>query len=242
VEANTLNLEHFLISSSATKPALAPSFDLSELNTWSGPGHPSGVAYVIEDNFGIYTPSTGAFAAKDTFTLRDDLRRQIVVDAVGLIEHFSASNASAVMAQSTMVLKLPRFVYLKQGPEIGQRRNEPVPMFLSDPFDSLFQRLLDFENADRIDSESVVAPVALQKARQVLDAACQERVVPTKLLRDSNGVFFYFSNHARYVEIECDNDGDIGFVMSDRSGNPAVWLSESSRLRSDLARVRAFLL
>jgi len=83
--------------------------------------------------------------------------------------------------------------------------------------------------------------VALSNAMQVLDVSRQERLLPSKLLRGSSGVFVYFSSDHRYAEIECDDDGDIGIVMSDRSGNPALWFSQSTRLRSDLARIRAFL-
>ena len=244
MEANTLNLaEQFAVSNAATESLLLPMVDTSELHGWSGPGRELKVSYVIEDDFGIQTATTSVFAITSATARRDELQRRIVFDAAGLIEQFSASNVSAVLAQSTNVLNLSRAVFLKCSADLAVRRDDTIPMYVvSDPFPPLYQKLTELGHADVRDSWDIPTAVALSNARQVLDATRQERMLPSKILRGSNGVFVYFSNEPQYAEIECDNDGDIGIVMSDRSGNPTLWFSESNRLRSDLARIRAFLI
>jgi hypothetical protein len=82
----------------------------------------------------------------------------------------------------------------------------------------------------------------MSNAERVLDSARAEQILPSKILRGANGVFLYFSSESRYAEIECDDDGDISIVLSDRSGNPELWLSNGGQLRADLAKIRAFII
>ncbi len=238
--------EKFAVSNAATESVLVPTLDPRAWHGWGGPGGSVGesrLAYVMEDHFGIQMVTAGVFTINAATALRDDLQRSLIVDAAGLIEQFSASNVSAVLAQPACALNLPRRVFLKRSNDLAAYREDNVRTYVvSDPFPALHERLAELGRAEPLNSENIPAGIALSNARRVLDAARDERVLPSKILRGSGGVFLYFSNEARYAEIECDNDGDIGIVMSDRSGNPKLWFSESNRLRSDLARIRAFLI
>lgn len=239
--------EKFAVSTAATEPAPVTALEPGAWRSWVGPSNAAGgeleIAYVIQDYFGVQTVSAGVFAVQAAIPRVDDLYRSVVVDATGLIEQFSASNVSAVLAQSAGVLNLPRRVFLKTGNDPGVYRKDNVRAFVvSDPFPGLHKQLAELGRKDTRTKDGGPAAIALTNAAKVLDAARAERILPTKILRGIDGVFLYFSNQERYVEVECDNDGDIGIVMSDRSGNPRLWLSETSQLRADLAKIRAFLI
>lgn len=236
--------EKFALSNAATESGLIRAPYPRPWQSWGGASTESELqfAYVMEDYLGIQMVTAGVFTSAAT-ALCNDLQRSVVVDATGLIEQFSASNVSIVLAQPASALNVPRRVFLKRSNDVAQYREDNVHTYVvSDPFPALREELAQIGRIDPHHSQNDLASVALSNAAKVLDAARDEGVLPVKILRGSSGVFLYFSNNARYAEIECDNDGDIGVVMSDRSGNPTLWFSDSNQLRSDLARIRAFLL
>lgn len=197
-------------------------------------------AYVLEDHFGIQSVTAGVFA--NAAAAGPDLQRSVVVDAAGLIEYFTASNMSVVLAQPASALHVPRAVFMKRTRDVTQYREDSVRTYvLSDPFRRLREELTRMSRAAPVLGESPIAPIAISNTARVLDAAQDQNLAPSKLLRGADGIFVYFSDQERYAEIECDSDGDIGVVISDRSGKPEVWLTGPKQLHSDLASIRAFL-
>jgi hypothetical protein len=111
----------------------------------------------------------------------------------------------------------------------------------ADPFVALYDGLDGLATFNKKSGE-VPSKEAIDNTRRLLDAAYAEQLLPKKVLRGSGGsVYVYFSNGTQYAEVECDSEGDILMVLSDRLSSPEPWLSGVERLRSDLARIRAFL-
>lgn len=238
---HSLNLaERFEVGSSAvTSVPTLPLAGLTE-SSWNWPGRQQEAVYVVEHDFGVRTLTASAVGLSIAPVRQDELHRRIVFGSGGQIEQFSASNISAVLAQPANVLNLSASIFLKCNVEFLGHGGEARPTFLaSDPYPPLYEKLDELRLAH---AAGVLAEAAIRNAEEVITAARHEGVLPTRILQGAEGVFFYFSKDARYAEIECDNDGDIGFVLSDRSGNPTVWFSESKRLRSDLAKISAFLI
>lgn len=235
-------VEDFSVSNAVTETAAILPFFPQTPYSW-GPPAPERdfqLAYVVEDQLGVQFVNAAVFGI-GTSAL-GDLQRSVVVDVTGSIEKFAASNLSIVLSQPAGALSVPSRVFLKRSVDVKQYREDNVRTYVArDPFPGLREELAQIGGVDPHHTRNVLADVALANAAKVLEAAQDEGVVPMKMLRGSAGVFLYFSNNERYAEIECDNDGDIGVVMSDRSGNPTVWFSESKHLRADLARIRAFL-
>lgn len=186
---------------------------------------------MLVDDFAGIRPTASAFHVVAT-SLGGDLHRLMIVDANGRIEEFAASNTSAVLAQPTAALSLSRPVSLKAA--VGDSSGDGY--IVSDPFVPILDALDQL-----VRSETFAASIASINAMRVLSAARQEGLLPSRALPGEAGIFLYFSSGTKYAEVECDTDGDIAIVVSDRTGLPSAWFGNSHQLRSDLARIRAFL-
>jgi hypothetical protein len=112
-------------------------------------------------------------------------------------------------------------------------------------FEAFESQLQSFAKLPRDwDGHDSVAPngVAVASCRSVLKLAQNLQFPPNRLLVASESVFAYFANGDKYADVECENDGSIMIVLSDRIAGPKAWATSSEGLAEDLPRIRAFLL
>lgn len=238
-----LNLaESFVVANAATRSPWHRDPNQHDVYGWSVARDEPGLFYVVNENFGILS-SEGVFSPQTATIKFDDFGRQAVIDAAGVVEWFLASNISAVLAQTAPAPKLPRTVFLKSAQDFRPLGGGSLPVYVAaDPFLPLYERLDALANSDKKELGEAPSAEAIGNARRVLDAASAEGLLPKKVLRGSSGnIYIYFSNGAQYAEVECDSEGDILMVVSDRVGSPEPWLSGAERLRTDLTRIRAIL-
>jgi hypothetical protein len=137
---------------------------------------------------------------------------------------------------------MPRHVVLKYGINRAKVETEAFPLYVApDPFKVLHEMLAVLVHQASIAGAAPLGEVARSNAKAVLEASEQAGFAPSRILAGPSGVFIYFSRGEKYAEVECDNDGDIGMVTSDRTGNPHLWISNHARLSDDLAGIRAFI-
>lgn len=222
-------------SNAATLSRGVPASPFRERNAWDESGPASGTVYVIDQDLSTVSSAIGDSGIGSIVPGAQGLHRRMVISSTGTIEHFGASNVTALLARSIGSLEWPHQLLLKR-PSSDGVHEKPTMFTVSDPFDA-FVRALDVMRQ----CNATILPTALAHATRVLEAARSEGVLPAKVLPGGAAVFFYFAHGAKYAEIECDNEGDIGLLTSDRNGRPAVWSSDTDRLRADLARIRAFL-
>jgi hypothetical protein len=83
---------------------------------------------------------------------------------------------------------------------------------------------------------------AIENCQRVLETAARLELVPARLFVASESIFVHFTRGVRYADIECDNDGLIIIVLSDRTAEPMAWASSGVDLADDFSRIRAFLI
>jgi hypothetical protein len=195
-------------------------------------------ACVMFDVSQLGTTQWAGVAPKLHIVDAEDFGEATVVDLRGVV---SLIRANSAVVQSYA----PGFVW--ETGVMPRLALEPVVYQLvegRDAFDGLYEESDSFANLvpgwNGFESDPPNS-VAIANARLVLDAAKEQGLVPDRLVAGAESVFVYFSNARLYASIECENDGTMSAVVSDRTGNPSVWMVDPNGLTQDLAKIRAYL-
>lgn len=211
-------------------------------SNWTEPGEPATLVYFVRGAFSP-DPSSVAFKWPRVTVASEGSKANVLFSQQGLVEFVAP--AGLAVGQTIFLSGLLTDWPAAYDPTTARLTAAVATLVPDNVFERLTRQLDGFAALEPDwDSNDSIPPnaVAIENCRRVLTAAETLGFPPTRLFAASGSVFAYFSNGQKYGDVECDNDGSVLIVISDRTAAPKAWASTTANLKTDLLEIRAFLI